>query len=101
MLDPQRREQVLAIMHELHLQGMTIIHITHHMEEALSAERILLIHKGKLQFDGDPLSFFKTVSVMDYQLQLPFAARLHQALQLETPLTANWKGMVHSQWHIK
>ena len=48
MLDPQGREQVLSIMHELHRQGMTIIHITHHMEEVLSAERILLIHEGRL-----------------------------------------------------
>jgi energy-coupling factor transport system ATP-binding protein len=98
MLDPQGREQVLSIMHELHRQGMTIIHITHHMEEVLSAERILLIHKGRLEFDGDPLIFFETVPVTDYQLQLPFAVRLHKTLHQATPLTADWKGMIRLQW---
>lgn len=100
MLDPQGREQVLSIMHELHTQGMTIIHITHHMEEVLSAERILLIHEGRLEFDGDPLFFFETVPVTDYQLELPFAVRIHQMLQLRTPLMANWKEMISSQWSI-
>ncbi|MFF2754129.1 energy-coupling factor transporter ATPase [Psychrobacillus sp. NPDC058041] len=100
MLDPQGREQVLSIMHELHLQGMTIIHITHHMEEVLSAERILLIHKGRLKFDGDPVTFFETVPVKDFQLQLPFAVRLHQTLQLEAPISADWKEGIRSQWSI-
>ncbi|QFF97494.1 energy-coupling factor transporter ATPase [Psychrobacillus glaciei] len=100
MLDPQGREQVLYIMHELHLQGMTIIHITHHMEEVLSAERILLIHKGRLQFDGDPLTFFETVPVAEYQLQLPFSVRLHQTLQLEKPISPDWKEGIRSQWPI-
>lgn len=59
MLDPQGREQVLSIMQELHRQGMTIIHITHHMEEVLAARRILLMDKGRLVFDGDPVSFLK------------------------------------------
>lgn len=100
MLDPQGREQVLSIMHELHTQGMTIIHITHHMEEVLSAERILLIHEGRIEFDGDPLSFFETVPVTEYQLELPFAVRLHHKLQLKTPLMANWKEMISSKWFI-
>lgn len=100
MLDPQGREQVLSIMHELHLQGMTIIHITHHMDEVLSAERILLIHKGRLQFDGNPLTFFETVPVKEYHLQLPFAVRLHQALKLETRISADWKEGIRSQWPI-
>ncbi|MFJ7972705.1 energy-coupling factor transporter ATPase [Psychrobacillus sp. NPDC096389] len=100
MLDPQGRKQVLSIMHELHNQGMTIVHITHHMEEVLCAERILLIQEGRLQFDGDPLSFFETVAVADYQLQLPFAVRLHKTLQLEGPLAADWKEGIRSQWSI-
>ncbi|MFJ8065897.1 energy-coupling factor transporter ATPase [Psychrobacillus sp. NPDC096426] len=100
MLDPQGREQVLSIMHRLHNQGMTIIHITHHMDEVISAERILLIHEGHLQFDGDPLIFFETVPVLEYQLQLPFAVRLRKTLQLESPLTANWKEGIRSQWPI-
>lgn len=100
MLDPQGREQVISIMHELHGQGMTIIHITHHMEEVLSADRMLLIHQGRLEFDGDPLTFFETVAAADYQLQLPFAVRLQQQLHPKAPLTADWKEMIRSKWSI-
>ncbi|AOZ90880.1 energy-coupling factor transporter ATPase [Paenibacillus crassostreae] len=100
MLDPQGREQVLSIMNELHRQGMTIIHITHHMEEVLSVDRILLIHKGRLEFDGDPLTFFETVNVTDYQLEPPFAVRLNKMLQKSTPLTTDWKEMIRLQWSI-
>lgn len=100
MLDPLGRRQVLSIMHELHHQGMTIIHITHHMEEVLTAERILLIHHGRLEFDGEPLSFFDSVPVADYQLELPFGVRLYQTFQHKTPLMADWKEMIRSQWSI-
>lgn len=98
MLDPQGREQVLSIMHKLHQQGLTIIHITHHMEEVLSAERIILLHEGRLEFDGDPLTFFDTMPVAAYQLELPFAVKLHRKLRLKSPLQADWKEMISSQW---
>lgn len=100
MLDPQGRVQILSIMHELHRQGMTIIHITHHMEEVLSVERIILLHQGRIEFDGDPLAFFDTVPVADYQLQLPFAVKLHHKLGLTSPMQADWKEMISSQWSM-
>ncbi|MWV42782.1 ATP-binding cassette domain-containing protein [Paenibacillus sp. HJL G12] len=98
MLDPQGRNQVLSIMHELHRQGMTIIHITHHMEEVLSAERLMLIHQGRIEYDGAPWTFFDTVHVADYQLVEPFTVKLHNKLQLNVPLTADWKEMLRSEW---
>lgn len=98
MLDPVGREQIVSIMTELHRQGMTIIHITHHMEEVLSAERMLLLHQGRLEYDGDPLTFFETMNAADYDLQVPFAVRLHQKLQLKAPLNADWKEMIRTQW---
>lgn len=98
MLDPEGRQQVLAIMHDLHRQGMTIIHITHHMEEALEAERILLIDQGRLAFDGNPQTFFDTVDVGQYHMRLPFAVRLHRMLQTDMPLMADWKEMIRNRW---
>ncbi|WP_054955131.1 ATP-binding cassette domain-containing protein [Paenibacillus dakarensis] len=100
MLDPHGREQVLSIMRDLHRKGKTIIHITHHMEEALCADRILLIHQGKLVYDGDPLRFFETVPVSDYQLEPPFTVRVHRMLRSSVPLSADWKEMIRSQWSI-
>lgn len=98
MLDPQGREQILSILHELHGQGMTIIHITHHMEEVLSVDRLILLHQGMVEFDGDPITFFETMSVNEYQLQLPFAVKLHHKLRLTSPLHTDWKEMITSQW---
>lgn len=98
MLDPQGRKQVQDIMRKLHLAGMTVIHITHHMEEALQAGRILLLHEGRLAYDGDPLRFFKTMPVADYQLVLPFSVRVHRKLQFATPLQADWKEAIRAQW---
>ncbi|WIV17502.1 energy-coupling factor transporter ATPase [Paenibacillus polygoni] len=99
MLDPEGREQVMKIMKELHRQGMTIIHITHHMDEVLFAKRLLLLHEGRIEFDGEPATFFETVNVTDYQLEKPFSVRLHQNLHLNTPLTADWKEMIRSEWN--
>ncbi|UQZ32215.1 energy-coupling factor transporter ATPase [Paenibacillus sp. PK3_47] len=98
MLDPEGRKQVLGIMHDLHRQGMTVIHITHHMEEVLEAGRMLLMDQGRLAYDGDPLTFFDTMNAADYQLGLPFAVRLHRMLQPGTPLTGDWKEMIRRQW---
>ncbi|WP_160031656.1 energy-coupling factor transporter ATPase [Paenibacillus sp. An7] len=99
MLDPEGREQVMKNMKELHRQGMTIIHITHHMDEVLFAKRLLLLHEGRIKFDGEPATFFETVNVTDYQLDKPFSVRLHQNLHLNTPLTADWKEMIRSEWN--
>ncbi|MGV2881730.1 energy-coupling factor transporter ATPase [Paenibacillus taichungensis] len=98
MLDPQGRRDILDVMHTLHQQGLTIIHITHHMEEILSADRVLLLSKGEVAFDGTPSVLFSSVSMTEHQLTLPFAVRLHQALGLNVPLCADWKETITSLW---
>ncbi|AIQ42196.1 ATP-binding cassette domain-containing protein [Paenibacillus sp. FSL R5-0912] len=100
MLDPQGRRDVLDLMHTLHRQGKTIIQITHDMEEILLSERVLLLSQGNLVFDGSPSSLFSDVSVSEHQLALPFAARLHQALGLNAPLSADWKETVSALWSM-
>ena len=100
MLDPIGRKQVLSIMKELHSQGMTIIHITHHMDEVLFAERVLLLHQGQIEYDGDPVTFFETVRLDDYQLDKPFSVQLHHRFKLHTPLSADWKEMIRSEWDM-
>ncbi len=47
-LDPASKEQVLAILDRMKNQGISIIHVTHNMEEALRADRVLLMGKGKI-----------------------------------------------------
>ncbi|WP_435925597.1 energy-coupling factor transporter ATPase [Paenibacillus sp. DYY-L-2] len=98
MLDPQGREQILSLMQALRHQGMTVIHITHHMEEAIGADRIMLLHGGRLAYDGDPRRFFESMPVEDFGLRQPFAERLRRSLRLGVPLNAEWKEMIRQQW---
>lgn len=100
MLDPEGRQHILSILRELHRQGVTIIHITHHMEEVLCTERVLLLHKGRVEFDGTPTTLFKTMPLADYELNPPFAVRLQQAFGINTPLTPDWKELIRSQWNL-
>lgn len=98
MLDPQGRQQMMSLIHKIHKQGVTIVHITHHMDEAIEAERILLIHEGVIEYDGPSLQLFETFSVEKYSLRLPFAIRFQQKLNANTKITKDWKGMIYSKW---
>lgn len=53
-LDTGGKEKVLAILRELRYRGISIIHVTHSMEEALQADRIILMDRGKIIDDGAP-----------------------------------------------
>ncbi|AET66843.1 ABC-type cobalt transport system, ATPase component [Desulfosporosinus orientis DSM 765] len=53
-LDPESKKKVLTLLKTLNSQGLGIIHVTHSMEEAALAERVLVMDKGKLVADGKP-----------------------------------------------
>lgn len=58
MLDPKGRKQVLGIIKRLNKEGITAILITHYMEEAAEADRIIIMQKGKVYSDGTPAELF-------------------------------------------
>lgn len=58
MLDPFGREDVARIIERLKQSGITVIMITHFMEEASLADRIIGLHQGMLRFDGTPQDLF-------------------------------------------
>lgn len=59
MLDPQGRSEVLKVAHELNKdEGITVIHITHYMEEALGADRLIVMNDGEIAFDDTPANVF-------------------------------------------
>lgn len=58
MLDPFGREDVLRNIETLKQSGITVIMITHFMEEASLADRIIGLHQGRLRFDGSPEDLF-------------------------------------------
>ena len=62
MLDPIGRRQVMSTMEKLNKEyGITIIHITHYMQEAILADRIVVIDKGEVLLEGAPREVFKEV----------------------------------------
>lgn len=59
MLDPNGRRMVLGLCHRLnHEVGMTVVLITHHMEECIDADRVVVFDKGHLAMDGTPREVF-------------------------------------------
>ena len=78
MLDPQGRRSILGLIHDLHeKEGRTIIMITQRPEEAVGADRILLMSAGKIAADGTPLEVLTDAPLLaDAGLQPPFGVRL-------------------------
>lgn len=62
MLDPIGRRQVMTTMEKLNKEhGITIVHITHYMQEAILADRIIVIDQGEVLLEGTPREVFKEV----------------------------------------
>jgi energy-coupling factor transport system ATP-binding protein len=65
MLDPSGRKDILRTIEDLNKNNnMTIILITHYMEEAINADRIMVIDNGKAIIEGSPRRVFKEVATM-------------------------------------
>lgn len=63
MLDPSGRREVMETVRELNREfGITVIHITHYMEEAVQADRIVVIEQGSILMDDTPVNVFSRVS---------------------------------------
>ncbi len=76
MLDPAGRHDVLNHMAALNRLGITVIFITHFIEEVSRAQRVLLLHQGSLVFDGSPGALFSDQALLDRSgLEHPAAAR--------------------------
>jgi energy-coupling factor transporter ATPase len=93
MLDPAGRDEVLANITRLHAQGITIIAISHYMEEAALAERMIGLSKGKLVFDGSARELFTNSEMLAVlNLNRPRILSFSEPLQnwipsLEAPFT--------------
>lgn len=83
MLDPQGRAEVLQTIQELHKKsGITIVYITHFMEEAVAADRVVVMEKGTVYADGAPREIFTKVDALQaIGLDVPLAAQVAHALR--------------------
>lgn len=64
MLDPAGRAEVMETIHRLHREGMTILLITHNMDEAVQAERVVVLNDGGIYLDGAPTEVFAKVQAL-------------------------------------
>ena len=65
MLDPKGRREVMDTIIRLNREkGITIVLITHHMDEAAQAQRVVVLHKGKVAADGKPETVFSQVELL-------------------------------------
>ncbi|MCP1146442.1 energy-coupling factor ABC transporter ATP-binding protein [Lysinibacillus endophyticus] len=83
MLDPQGRDEVLKTVRALREEiGLTVLSITHDVEEALYADRILFMNDGKKYAEGTPTEIFALGDkLVEFGLELPFAMRMTKLLQ--------------------
>lgn len=81
MLDPEGRMRMIEIVKSLKAQkDLTIISITHDIEEAKLADRIFVMHKGQLVLQKTPQETFETVDIESFGLELPFSEKLRRSL---------------------
>ena len=78
MLDPQGRREVMQTVEKLNREkGITVILITHHMDEAARAQRVVVLDKGKIALDGTPREVFSQVEKLhDMGLAAPDTVEL-------------------------
>lgn len=94
MLDPKGRAEVDKIVHELsHDKNITVISITHDMEQAAKADKLIVLEKGKIVLEGKPADVFANVSEIErLKLDIPFSFKValklkEKGLDIGNPLT--------------
>ena len=81
MLDPHGRSQVMRTIRQLREAGITIVSITHYMDEAAQADRVLVMSRGRIVMEGTPEQVFsQTERLLSYHQDVPQAAELRDEL---------------------
>jgi energy-coupling factor transport system ATP-binding protein len=83
MLDPHGRQEVMDTIHMLNKErGITVVLITHYMDEAVKADRVVVMDKGAIVLDGEPKTVFKNVEKLKaIGLDVPQATELAYRLR--------------------
>ena len=82
MLDPKGRDEVMAIIESLHKEGITVVLITHFMEEAATADRVIIMDDGEVKMDGTPAEvFMRPDELKAMNLTVPMTVELAHRLR--------------------
>ena len=85
MLDPSGRKEVMETVMRLNKEeGITVILITHHMDEVVNADRVYVMYQGQVQMEGTPRALFSQVEQLkEYRLDVPQVTKLAYELRKE------------------
>ena len=86
LLDVRGRAAIMRVMGRLAAAGATLVHVTHFMDEALAADRVVVMQRGRVALEGTPDEVFasKNAQVIEaLGLEMPFEARLAAALRAD------------------
>ena len=84
LLDVRGRAAIMRVMGRLAAAGATLVHVTHFMDEALAADRVVVMQRGHVALEGTPDEVFATKNAQVIEalgLEMPFEARLAAALR--------------------
>lgn len=84
LLDVRGRAAIMRVMGRLAAAGATLVHVTHFMDEALAADRVVVMQHGRVALEGTPDEVFATKNAQVIEalgLEMPFGARLAAALR--------------------
>lgn len=84
LLDVRGRAAIMRVMGRLAAAGATLVHVTHFMDEALAADRVVVMQHGRVALEGTPDEVFATKNAQIIEalgLEMPFEARLATALR--------------------
>lgn len=86
LLDVRGRAAIMRVMGRLAAAGATLLHVTHFMDEALAADRVVVMQRGHVALEGTPDEVFATKNAQVIEalgLEMPFGARLAAALRAD------------------
>ncbi len=85
MLDPAGRRMAMELMQDLRADGVAVLFVTHDMEEAALADRVIVLQRGRVVFEGTPAEMFRHPRLDDWGLTLPPALALARELRAFFP----------------
>lgn len=89
MLDPSGRKEVIKTILKLNREeGITILLITHYMDEAVQADRVVVLEKGEIKLDGTPREVFSNLeTISELHIDAPQSTKFVDALDIKTEKT--------------
>ncbi len=96
MLDPQGRSEIIEVLKGLKKRGITIVYITHRLEEIVYCDRVALLESGKIPYISSPVDLFAEMDKMDrWGLELPPFVRLWSILRENSVLKPSTRPVIN------